>query len=133
MEDIFNKDISIINKYFDKIEKKTKYKVTHLKGFWSSNNGISINGTQLTKSDGLSANILIHDSRNEPYQEPLEFEKEQKTWTLKPDDYLVKGVINDFTSISQVLEIYQEIFKIKNIAIKDYGSEDMWHFSVTGE
>lgn len=132
MEDIFNQEITVINQYYDKKEKKTKYKVSYVKGFWSFNNGISINGAQLTKTDGLSARILINDSRNEKYQKPEEFRKEQKTWTLQTDDYLVKGVVNDFTTITKLAEDYQDIMKIKDVAIKDYGSEDMWHFAITG-
>ena len=60
MEDIFNKDITVINKYFNKEKRKNEYKVSYVKGFWSSNDGISINGTQLTKADGLTARILIN-------------------------------------------------------------------------
>ena len=122
MEDMFDKDITVINQYTDNDHKKA-YKVSYVKGFWSSNDGISINGTRLTKNDGLSARILINDSRNE---------KEQKTWTLQNDDYLIKGKVENFTTISKLLNDYQEVIKITNIAIKDYGSEDMWHFSVTG-
>lgn len=132
MEDLFDKNITVINKYFDKETKTTKYKVSYVKGFWSSNDGISINGTQLTKSDGLTARILMNDSRNVKYQEPNEFLKEQKTWTLQNDDYLVKGIIKDFTTITKLLENYQEVMKITNVSKKDYGSEDMWHFAVTG-
>lgn len=132
MEDLFDKDITVINKYINKETKKTKYKVSYVKGFWSSNDGISISGTQLTKQDGLSARILMNDSRNETYQKPEEFEKEQKTWTLQPDDYLVKGIVENFTTITDLLDNYKEVMKITNIATKDYGSEDMWHFAVTG-
>lgn len=132
MEDLFDKDISVINKYFNKESKKTEYKVSNVKGFWSSNDGISINGTQLTKSDGVSARILMFDSRNDEYQEPSSFLKEQKTWTLKPDDYVVKGIVKEFTTITDILENYQEAMKITNISIKDYGSEDMRHFVITG-
>lgn len=131
MEDLFDKDITVINKYIDE-NRKPQYKVSYVKGFWSSNDGISINGTQLTKSDGLSARILIYDSRNEKYQPHKDFEKEQKTWTLKPDDYLVKGKVGNFTTITKVLDDYQEVIKITNIATKDYGSEDMQHFAITG-
>lgn len=131
MEELFNKDITVINKYIDE-NRKPQYKVSYVRGFWSSNDGISINGTQLTKSDGLSARILIYDSRNAKYQTPKDFEKEQKTWTLKPDDYLVKGIVENFTTITKVLDDYQEVIKITNIATKDYGSEDMQHFAITG-
>lgn len=132
MEDLFDKDITIINKYIDKETKKTKYKVSYVKAFWSSNDKISINGTQLTKQDGLSARILMNDSRNETYQKSEEFEKEQKTWTLQTDDYLVKGKVGDFSTITKLLEDYQEVMKITNVATKDYGSEDMWHWSIVG-
>lgn len=131
MEDMFDKDITIINKYIDK-EHKPQYKVSYVKAFWSSNDGININGTQLTKNDGLSARILMNDSRNEEYQEPQDFRKEQKTWTLQNDDYLVKGIVKDFTTTSKLLEDYQDVIKINNIATKNYGSEDMWHFAITG-
>lgn len=131
MEDMFDKDITVINQYIDANHKKT-YKVSYVKGFWSSNDGISINGTQLTKNDGLSARILMNDSRNEEYQKPEDFKREQKTWTLQNDDYLVKGKVADFTTITKLLENYREVIKITNVAIKDYGSEDMWHFAITG-
>lgn len=131
MEDMFDKDITVINQYIDENHKKT-YKVSYVKGFWSSNDGVSINGTQLTKNDGLSARILMNDSRNEEYQKPEDFRKEQKTWTLQNDDYLVKGKVLDFTTTTKLLESYREVIKITNVATKDYGSEDMWHFAVTG-
>lgn len=131
MEELFDKDITIINQYIDKDHKKA-YKVSHVKGFWSSNDGISINGTQITKNDGLSARILMNDSRNEEYQKPEEFKKEQKTWTLQNDDYLVKCKVENFTTITKLLDDYQEIMKVTKIAPKDYGSEDMWHFAITG-
>jgi hypothetical protein len=131
MEDMFDKDITVINQYMDANHKKT-YKVSYVKGFWCSNDGVSINGTQLTKNDGLSARILMNDNRNGEYQKPEEFKKEQKTWTLQNDDYLIKGKVADFTTITKLLENYREVIKITNVAIKDYGSEDMWHFAITG-
>lgn len=131
MEDMFNKDITVINQYIDENHKKA-YKVSYVKGFWSSNDGISINGTQLTKNDGLSARILMNDGRNKEYQKPEEFKKEQKTWTLQNDDYLIKGKVENFTTISKLLNDYQDVMKITSIAIKDYGSEDMWNFAITG-
>lgn len=131
MEDMFNKDITVINQYIDNDHKKA-YKISYVTGFWSSNDGISINGTQLTKNDGLSARILMNDNRNEEYQKPEDFGKEPKTWTLQNDDYLIKGKVENFTTITKLLKDYQEVIKITNVSIKDYGSKDMWHFAVTG-
>lgn len=126
---MFDKDITVINKYVDKETRTPTYKVSYIKGFWSSNNGISINGTQLTKTDGLIARILMSQ---EGYQKPEDFKENQTGWTLKNDDYLVKGKVEVFTTITQLLEDYQEVMKITNIATKDYGSEDMWHWAITG-
>ena len=126
---MFDKDITVINSYFDRTTRMTKYKVSYVKGFWSSNNGISINGTMLTKNDGLSARILMSE---EGYQKPSDFIENQTGWTLQNDDYLVKGKVENFTTITNLLENYQNVMKITNIATKDYGSEDMWHWSITG-
>lgn len=125
---MFDKDITIINKYIDK-DRKPQYKVSYIKGFWSSNDGISINGTLLTKADSLIARILMNE---EGYQKPEEFEKNQIGWTLKNDDYLVKGKVENFITTAKLLEDYKDVIKITNIATKDYGSEDMWHWAITG-
>lgn len=127
---MFNKDITVINKYFDKDTKTTKYKVSYVNGFWSSDDKIAINGTQLVKSGSSIARILMIEKN---YQEPDEFIKEPKGWTLQKDDYLVKGIVENFTTTTKMLEDYKEVIKITKIGTKDYGSEDMWHWAITGE
>ncbi len=126
---MFDKDITIINSYFDRSTRQTKYKVSYVKGFWSSSDGISISGTMLTKNDGLSARILMSEKG---YQRPEDFKENQTGWTLQNDDYLVKGKVENFSTITNLIENYQDVMKITNIATKDYGSEDMWHWSITG-
>ena len=122
-------DNTVINKYIDKETKKANYKVSYIKGFWSSNDGISINGTQLTKADGLIARILMSE---EGYQKPEDFIKSQTGWTLQNDDYLVKGIIENITTLTDLKSNY-ECMKIMNVANKDYGSLDMQHFEIDGE
>lgn len=126
---MFDKDITVINKYFNKSTKLNEYKVHHLKGFWSSNSGISISDTQLVKSDGLTVRILMSERG---YVNPKSFAGEDGTWTLQNDDYLVKGIVDNVDTITTILDNY-ECLKITNIAIKDYGSDDMQHFAITGE
>lgn len=130
---MFDKDITVINKWFNKSTKMNEYKIHYVKGFWSSNDGISISDTQLVKSDGLTARILMSEIG---YVDPKTFQKLSSIndeWTLQNDDYLVKGQIEDtFTNINEILDNY-ECMKITNVAIKDYGSEDMQHFAITGE
>lgn len=125
---MFDKDITIINKF---IENHTpKYKVSYVKGYWSSKDGISLNGTQITKSDSLYSAILMSENG---YQKPKDFQENHSGWTLKNDDYLIKGLVKDFSTITKLLEDYNEVIKITNIATKDYGSKDMWHWVITGE
>ena len=130
---MFNKDITIINKWFNKTTKMNEYKIHHLKGFWSSNDGISISDTQLVKADGLIARILMSEAG---YIDPKEYQKLttiNDEWTLQNDDYLVKGKIGiEVKSINDILDNY-ECMKITNVAIKDYGSDDMQHFAISGE
>ena len=52
---------------------------------------------------------------------------------MQNDDYLVKGRVEDFTTITKLLDDYEEVIKITKIGTKDYGSEDMWHWAITGE
>lgn len=126
---MFNKDITIINKWFNNDTKTNEYKVNHVKGFWSSNEGISISNTEIVKSDGLVARILFSEKG---YVNPKEFQLNGIGWTLQNDDYLVKGIVDNVETISNIKENY-ECMKIKNIAIKDYGSNDMQHFAISGE
>ena len=126
---MFDKDITVINKYFDKETKTNKYKTSYIKGFWSSDDGITINGTQIRKNDGYYAMILMSE---EKYQSPKDFEKNQEGWTLKNEDYLVKGIVDNFTTITNLLDNYQEVMKITKISTADYGSEDMQHWEVIG-
>lgn len=131
---MFDKDITVINKWFNKSTKLNEYKVHHLKGFWSSNTGISISDTQLVKVDGLIARILMNE--NPGYVDPKEYQKlleVSNEWTLQNDDYLVKGKIEiEVKSINDILDNYK-CMKITNAAVKDYGSSDMLHFAVGGE
>ena len=127
---MFDKDITIINKYVDKENRTSKYKVSYIHGFWSSDDGISINGTQIRKSDGIIVRILMSEPN---YQKPENFKVNQTGWTLQNDDYVVKGKVEKFTTIVKLLEDYQEVMKITKIGTKDYGSKDMWHWAITGE
>ena len=63
---------------------------------------------------------------------PKEFQKSGSGWTLQNDDYLVKGIVDNVSTIAKLKEDY-ECMKITNVAIKDYGSLDMQHYEISGE
>lgn len=125
---MFDKDLTIVNKLFNKVTKQNEYKISHIHGFWSSNNGISISNTELVKNDGFKALILISE---EGYISPKEFQKSGTGWTLQNDDYIVKGIVDKMSTIAELKDNY-ECMKITNVAVKDYGSLDMQHFEVSG-
>lgn len=126
---MFDKDLTIINKWFNKETKRNEYKISHIHGFWSSNNGITISNTELIKNDGFKALILMSE---EGYINPMEFQKSGTGWTIQNDDYIVKGIVDEVTTLAKLKEDY-ECMKITNVAVKDYGSLDMQHFEVSGE
>ena len=96
------KDITIINKYID-ADRKTQYKISYVKkDFWSFDDGISINGTQIRKNYGYYAAILISE---DGYQSPKDFWKSQRrVGHYETKDYLVKGKVENFTTIKQLLK-----------------------------
>lgn len=122
------KDITIINKWFNPKTKETEYKLKHIKGFWSSNEGINISNVELVKNDGLKVFIFDYDG----YVSPKEFQKTGEGWTLQNDDYLVKGIVENITTLTDLKSNY-ECMKITSVANKDYGSLDMQHFEINGE
>lgn len=124
---MFNQELTIINKVYDKKTHQNTYKTSFVHGFWSSSDGISISGVNLVKNKGFKAVILMSE---QGYVNPKEYIGEG--WTLKNDDYIVKGIVEEVTTITKVIDSY-ECMKITNVAIKDYGSEDMYHFEVSGE
>ncbi len=141
---MFDKDITIINKYFvqeqvgtetvNNVEKPIykkvmKYKVSHIKGFWSSNESITINGVDLIGSKRTTVRVLY----SEPgYVEPSSYNG--TGWTLRNDDYVVKGGL-DISSVSSITNVLNnhECLKITDVSVKDYGSSDMWHYKISGE
>lgn len=126
---LFNQDITIVNKRFNKSTKENEYIINHIKGFWSSSNGISISGTNLIKNDELIVRILM----SEPgYIDSKEFQKGNQGWTLQEDDYLIKGIVEEVSTIAEMKDNY-ECMKIVKFAKKDYGSIDMHHFEIQGE
>lgn len=124
---MFNQDITVINKVYDSSTKSNTYKQTLIKGFWSSSKGISINNTMLIGTDNVIVRILISESG---YVKPQEFIN--TGWTLRNDDYLVKGKVESFNTLAELKSNY-ECLKITDVAVKDYGSKDMQHFEVSGE
>lgn len=131
---MFDKDLTVINKWFNSKTKQNEYKISFIHGFWSSNNGISISNTELIKKEGFKALVLLNEKNQngKEYMNPKLFQDFNENWTLQNDDYIVKGIVDNISTIANLKQNY-ECMKITNISIKDYGSSNMQHFEISGE
>ena len=130
---MFNQDLTIVNKKFNTTTKLEEYKLYYVKGYFSSKQGITINNTQLTSNDMYEARILLSETG---YVTPSVYQSLTSVtgkWTLQNDDYVVKGKVSSVTTIAVLKSTYSECFKIKNVAVKDYCSTNMKHYSISGE
>lgn len=131
---MFNQDISIINKKFNTTTKLDEYFVYHVKGFWSSKQGITISDTILSTKDQVIVRILMSEPN---YVTPSVYQSATSVtnkWTLKNDDYIVKGLVTGpITKIASLKQNYAECMKITKVELKDYSSNDMKHFAIFGE
>lgn len=107
---MFNQDITIAHKVVQ--NHSPSYTLYHVKGFWSSGEGVSINGTDLIKNDNTIVRILY--AKNKPF-------------LIEEDDYVIKGNVSSFDTSKP-----GNAFKVSKVEVKDYGSIDMQHVEISG-
>lgn len=67
------------------------------------------------------------------YVDPKQYVGLEGTWTLKPGDKIVKGLIEqDFTKITDLEKAYDDVHDITKVDKKDFGSANMRHWEVGG-
>ena len=119
---MFNQEISIINRVYNPQTHASTYKISHLRGFFSTSKAISVSGVDLVPNKTFLCRIL----KSEPgYVSPREYTGEG--WTLRNDDYITKGHIESFDPKEP-----EDTLKIKSVSIKDYGSSQMQHYEING-
>ena len=119
---MFNQPITIVNRIVNPQTHASEYKISHLKGFFSEGKAISVNGVDLVSNKTFTCRILM----SEPgYVKPGEYKG--IGWTLRNDDYIVKGHINAFDPKEP-----GESLKIQSVFVKDYGSTTMQHYEING-
>lgn len=127
---MFDKTITIVNKWFNKSTKLEEYKTHQVKAHWENSQEISINDIALVKADSTICYIKMSEKG---YKSPKEYqEAPDNSWTLKNDDYLVKGIVKEINTIAELKDNY-ECIKVKKVSTMDYGSEDMQHWEISGE
>ncbi|EHR33443.1 hypothetical protein HMPREF9709_01191 [Helcococcus kunzii ATCC 51366] len=128
---ITESNITIYNKYLDKITRLDKWKKTQiLNVHWEETKGINIIKSGMSNADSVKVFIPYLSIEDLVYIDPIQFNG--KGFTIKPGDYIVKGLIEDeITSSSELEKQYKTAVKIKTVNNRnDSLIKDLWHFEV---
>lgn len=125
-----NTNMSVYNKYVDPFTHKTIYK-KHLidNVFWDDSLGSNLN---MGYENADKVNVYIPYDKNDlsEYKSPKEYNG--IGWTLKNEDYMVKGDV-EIEEVESIKELSNyEIFKMTVNDNKDFGSPNMQHFELRG-
>lgn len=125
-----NTNMSVYNKYVDPFTHETIYK-KHLidNVFWDDSLGSNLN---MGYENADKVNVYIPYDKNDlsEYKPPKEYNG--IGWTLKNEDYMIKGNV-DIEEVESIKELSNyEIFKMTVNDNKDFGSPNMQHFELRG-
>lgn len=130
---IINTSMSVYNKYINTTTKAITFK-KHLidNVFWDDSKGINLNKGY---DNADNVNIFIPKSQNDmsKYVSPRNYLGGSE-WTLQNGDFIVKGNTNlsSVSKISELNELYDNVFTITLVDDKDFGSDNMRHFEIRG-
>lgn len=126
-----NADITIYNRYMDKVERLDAYKRTVIKNvFFEERKATNRLQSGLIDADHVLALIPFESLAMGGYVPPKQFEGKEGTFTFKLGDRIAKGEIDtEITSFNQLDKEY-EVFTITSIDNKDFGSPKMRHFEL---
>lgn len=133
-----NSNITIYNKYYDKITRMDSYQKTIIKDvYFEENNAVKKDKSGFNVND--NAFILIPFScQSYPervYIKPKNFisEEDKSTYfTLASADLIIRGDGPDFISVKD-LQNNHEVYTIVAVDTCDYGREKMHHWEVTAK
>lgn len=125
-------DLTIYNKYYDTLSGADKYKKTILKGAYIFPH---------KKEKDAQTKIIIPfrvNSGAAVYKDAKAFQANHtNAWTLKQGDFIVKGqcefVYTELTggALKDLINGYDNVFKIEDVKIADFGTARLRHFEVT--
>lgn len=126
---MFNKDITIFNKLYDKEKRTDVYKRTVLKGVH----------TEMTQSsDFVDKEMRANDTlfvsipfSFEGYVKPKEYQENfLGKWTLQEGDIIVAGVVENDIDSPKYLKHLDNVYTIKSVKSIDYSVTSLNHFEV---
>lgn len=126
-----NADMTLYNRYLNPETRLDKWKLTHIKGvFWNNRKGANMRKGGMDTADSVLVLIPLSKSG---YVEPKAYTGADNTWTLKPGDKIVQGLIQlEVTHISELEKLYDHVHDITQVDKKDYGSQHMRHWEIGG-
>lgn len=124
---MFDKDITIFNKLYDKEKRTDVYKRTVLKGVHTEMiQSSSFSDKEMRANDTLFVSIPFSI---EGYVKPSEYQDNSK-WTLQEGDIIVVGVIENDIDSPKYLKHLDNVYTIKSVEIIDYSVTCLNHFEV---
>lgn len=129
-----NTNITVYNKYYDKLTRMNKWKRTQIEGqvFWDSVKAASIVKAGIENANTAVVYIPL-TSANE-YVSPREFEKNQTGWTLNIGDKIAKGLVNlEVNNVTELEKQLDDVITITSVDPKLFGSFRMRHYFVGGQ
>lgn len=124
--------MTLYNRYLDPETRLDQWKLTHIKGvFWNNCKGTNIRKSGMETADSVLVLIPLSKSG---YVEPKAYRGEEDTWTLKPGDKMVQGLIHlEVNHISELEKLYDNVHDITQVDKNDYGSPHMRHWKIGGK
>lgn len=127
----------------DMVTFETKHYITILRGvFYDSVKAVNVRTSGLENADGVSLFIPFSVEAVDgvsllpkKYVDPKEFERaadKSGIWTLRPDDFFVKGEVVDDGDFQGINLRYDDVHNITKVDKKDFGSPSMQHWEVGG-
>lgn len=124
---MFDKDITIFNKLYDKEKRADVYKRTVLKGVHTEiTQSSSFSDKEMRANDTLFVSIPFSI---EGYVKPSEYQDNSK-WTLQEGDIIVVGVVENDIDSPKHLKHLDNVYTIKSVEIIDYSVTCLNHFEV---
>lgn len=123
---ITNCDVTILNKYIE--NRESKYKRYIIKNVhWEDSIGINELQIGIIK-DIDNSTIYIPFTSGKDYVKPKQYKG--IGFTLRDEDYIIKGIVDEDLPIKKLEEKYDDVRKITKVDTYDYGSKEMQHWRV---